>query len=450
MKALFWNIRGFGARGRRDQIHDLVCGEHIDILGLVETFKESFSPSELAAIAGMGTYDWHFLPASGHSGGILIGSKRDIFDFITFDHGIFWASCVVHHRQLNMMWEFMVVYGPADHLLTPLFLDEISSKIEACNIPLLIGGDFNLIHSPANKNNTNFSWPLPNAFNDFISTCALRELPRVGARFTWSNHQASPVWSMLDRVFVSDRWDSLFPRALLKARPAVGSDHVPLVLDAGILPIATTSRFQFDASWLLIEGFYDMLGSRITTFLSSPLRSFGPLDDWHKLSYELRKFLKGWSRNRAAEAHKEKYSLESQIRDLDLIVDSCGLSSSQWATRYALEDALLMLHHQSEIYWRQHGALNWTLKGDAMTAYFFAIANVRRRRCFIDSLLIDGVRISDQAVILDHIVDFYSNLLGSKPDHGVDLCSGFWDVGSTLSPNKNLGLMVPLSDEEIW
>ena len=98
MKALFWNVRGFAARGRRDQIHDLVCGENIDILGLVETFKESFSPSELSAVAGMNRFDWHFLPASGHSGGILIGSKLHVFDFITFDHGIFWASVVVHHR----------------------------------------------------------------------------------------------------------------------------------------------------------------------------------------------------------------------------------------------------------------------------------------------------------------------------------------------------------------
>ena len=88
----------------------------------------------------------------------------------------------------------------------------------------------------------------------------------MGAHFTWSNHQASPVRSVLDRVFVPDRWHTLFPRALLKARPAVGSDHVPLVLDTGILAIATTSRFQFDASWLMVEGFYDMLGSRISSF----------------------------------------------------------------------------------------------------------------------------------------------------------------------------------------
>ena len=42
MRALFWNIRGFGARGRRDQLKDLIRSSHIDFVGLVETFKESF------------------------------------------------------------------------------------------------------------------------------------------------------------------------------------------------------------------------------------------------------------------------------------------------------------------------------------------------------------------------------------------------------------------------
>ena len=45
-------------------------------MGLVETFKEAFSPNELSAIAGMDRFDWHVLPASDHSGEILIGSKK--------------------------------------------------------------------------------------------------------------------------------------------------------------------------------------------------------------------------------------------------------------------------------------------------------------------------------------------------------------------------------------
>ena len=178
MRALFWNIRGFGARGRRDQLKDLVRSNSIDFVGLVETFKDSFSPSELSAIVGMDRFHWQFLPASGHSGGILIGSNKDIFDFVAFDHGFFWASVVLSHKSMNTLCEYIVVYGPADHSLSNLFLNELSTKIESCTLPMVIGGDFNLLRCPLDKNNNNFSWSLANAFNDFISANAIRELPR--------------------------------------------------------------------------------------------------------------------------------------------------------------------------------------------------------------------------------------------------------------------------------
>ena len=97
MKALFWNIRAFGARGRRDQLKDLVRSENVDFIGLVETLKPSFSPSELSAVARIDRFNWNFVAPDGHSGGILLGTKKDVFDFVTFDHGIFWASTVVSH-----------------------------------------------------------------------------------------------------------------------------------------------------------------------------------------------------------------------------------------------------------------------------------------------------------------------------------------------------------------
>lgn len=175
---------GFGARGHRGQLKDVVRGDNIDLVGIVETFKTSFSPHELVVVASADKFDWKFLPSFGHSGGILVGSKREVFDFVAFDHGIFWASIVLYHHQLNVLSESMVVYDPADHSLSPLFLHEISNKVESCTLPLLVGGDFNLLRYPSDKNSNNFSWLLADAFNDFISTCTLCEIPRVGSRFT--------------------------------------------------------------------------------------------------------------------------------------------------------------------------------------------------------------------------------------------------------------------------
>ena len=120
----------------------MVRSENIDIIGLVETLKPSFSPNELSTISGIDRFDWNYVASVGHSGSILLGTKRDLFDFVAFDHGIFWASTVVSHHTLNSLLEIMVVYGPADHSMSYIFLDGLRNKIESCELPLLIGRRF--------------------------------------------------------------------------------------------------------------------------------------------------------------------------------------------------------------------------------------------------------------------------------------------------------------------
>lgn len=219
--------------------------------------------------------------------GILVGAKLDVFDIIAFDSGLFFASLVVCHRELNCLWEIIVVYGPADHSYTQLFLDELSSKLSLVNLPTVLGGDFNLLRHPSEKNNSNFSWSRAEVFNEFISNFALHEIPRSGARFTWSNHQLCPVRCVLDRVFICARWDDLYPWASLIAESHIGSDHTPLVLDSGHHSPRTASRFHFDAAWLEVPGFFDTLSFKISSSLSSVSRSFGPVDDWNFLSRPL-------------------------------------------------------------------------------------------------------------------------------------------------------------------
>jgi hypothetical protein len=132
------------------------------------------------------------------------------------------------------------------------------------------------------------------------------------------------------------------------------------------------------------------------------------------------------------------------------VADGTGLLEGEWSVRYNLEAALMQLHQQAEIYWRQRGTLNWTLKGDSPTAYFFAIANGRRRRCSIDSLIINGVRTSDQSLIISHVVDFFSSLLGAKQESGLTISPSMWDSPCMISNAENEALMLPLSDAEIW
>jgi exonuclease III len=101
IKTLIWNIRGFGVEGRRRQLKEYMRQENIDIVGLQETIKQNFL---LAELQGLSRYKfvWNWLPASGHSGGILLGVKEETFEVEDMDRGEFFVSMSLTHRQSNL------------------------------------------------------------------------------------------------------------------------------------------------------------------------------------------------------------------------------------------------------------------------------------------------------------------------------------------------------------
>jgi len=56
MKMLFWNIRGMGKQARVRHLKDLVAQEQIDIIGIQETIKQSFSTQELENLVKWGLF----------------------------------------------------------------------------------------------------------------------------------------------------------------------------------------------------------------------------------------------------------------------------------------------------------------------------------------------------------------------------------------------------------
>uniref|UniRef100_A0A453SF88 Endonuclease/exonuclease/phosphatase domain-containing protein n=1 Tax=Aegilops tauschii subsp. strangulata TaxID=200361 RepID=A0A453SF88_AEGTS len=50
----------------------------IDIVGLQETIRQDFSIHELHGLSRH-PFSWQWLPASGLSGGILLGVREDLF-----------------------------------------------------------------------------------------------------------------------------------------------------------------------------------------------------------------------------------------------------------------------------------------------------------------------------------------------------------------------------------
>jgi hypothetical protein len=187
-----------------------------------------------------------------------------------------------------------------------------------------MGGDFNLIRAAEDKNNSNPNWSLIDLFNNYIATWALREIPRTGARFTWSNHQLNPVRSALDRVFVSASFKAIFRSALCPLRPVWDLIIRRSFFDTGEGFPLRTNRFFFETSWFERQDFVPLVKQK-WVFLLTKVGGRDIIDRWSFMSAGLRQFLRGWNQNLGRDTKAEKYALLNQIAHLDALVDSSGL-----------------------------------------------------------------------------------------------------------------------------
>ena len=124
-------MRGFGRKGSQTQLKDYMKKSKIDILRLQETIRQDFSLSELQNLIGNDTLFWSWTPASGHSGGILLGIRESSLEVGRIDKGESFISASLYYKELKFKFEFVGVYGPADHARSPGFLHELDTKLSA-------------------------------------------------------------------------------------------------------------------------------------------------------------------------------------------------------------------------------------------------------------------------------------------------------------------------------
>ena len=165
--------------------------------------------------------------------GILLGVKVDLLELEDCTIRDFSIDVTIKNRISNFRWAFVVVYGPAQHNLSNLFLDELDLICNSNLLPLVIGGDFNLIRNMEEKNSDNFNHTLVAEFNNFTGRHHLRKVKRSGMKFTWTNKQDCPIQVTLDRFLMTCSWENQFPLCSAWSLTRVGSDHCPIILDSG-------------------------------------------------------------------------------------------------------------------------------------------------------------------------------------------------------------------------
>jgi hypothetical protein len=200
-------------------------------------------------------------------------------------------------------WIFVPVYGAAQEVHKSAFLAELVRTCESETLPMMVGGDFNIIRKKEEKNNNNFNARWPFVFNAIIEHLNLREIALSGRQFTWASRRQTPTYEKLDRILASIEWEQKFPLVTVRALSRAGSDHTPLLIDSGVKAhLGNKPGFSFELFWLRQEGFFDMIKSEWESVISG----CNPMDRWLNKLRHLRHFLKGWAKNLSGTYKKKK------------------------------------------------------------------------------------------------------------------------------------------------
>lgn len=97
-----------------------------------------------------------------------MGVRNEYFEIEDSVLENYFMGMLVRNRISNFRFWVLNIYGPAQHNLSDEFIQEISSFCLNIYLPVVMGGDFNLIRNNKERNQGLGDQMLMNLFNGFI------------------------------------------------------------------------------------------------------------------------------------------------------------------------------------------------------------------------------------------------------------------------------------------
>jgi hypothetical protein len=150
-----------------------------------------------------------------------------------------------------------------------------------------------------------------------------------------------------------------------------------------------------------------------------------PISVWQYKIRNLRRKVKRWCRNRAAELKKCKHELVLELDKLDLMAEHQEWIEEAYERRKELGVKLDKTWNIEETKAWQRSRDKEIREGDRNTTYFFAKANQRKRKKAISCLEDNGKILSDTGCMIKHVVQFYKTLFGREQRENIGLDDDF-------------------------
>ncbi|XP_057730108.1 uncharacterized protein LOC130945406 [Arachis stenosperma] len=258
-------------------------------------------------------------------------------------------------------------------------------------------GDFNeIVHVEERRGTTGLTQSAED-FKSWIQDMNLVDLPLTDWKFTWFRGNSC---SRIDRVLVSLEWLEEFSDAHLRGGPRGLSYHCPLIVEGRKLR-GGPRPFRSLYSWFTHDGFLRMVkeewrGLGELQFTNKLKALTGPLGRWHKANF--------------GEIDKMIIKFEEEIKRIDDMVSNGVHDGTLEARRKALVKCCERWYVRKEVHWKHISQSRHVNEMDRNTRYFHNIASTRRRNNRIDTLVINGRLVRNQARIKVAIREFYKDL----------------------------------------
>jgi hypothetical protein len=108
-------------------------------------------PSFLKNLCAGKEYLWYTMAPKGRSGGMLVGVDLQVLDIGAIYERDFFVKFRLCNKPDSFKWALVALYGPAQDDQKEKFLAEMVNMCSHENLPIMIGGAFNIMRSSEEK-----------------------------------------------------------------------------------------------------------------------------------------------------------------------------------------------------------------------------------------------------------------------------------------------------------
>ncbi|GKB09036.1 RNA-directed DNA polymerase, eukaryota [Tanacetum coccineum] len=258
---------------------------------------------------------------------------------------------------------------------------------------VIVMGDFNEVRNKNDRFGSVFNLQGANAFNSYISSAGLEEVPLGGCSFTWC-HRSPFKMSKLDRFLISENLMNSCLNFSAITLDRYLSDHRPILLreskyDYGPIP------FRFFHYWIEVDGFEKLVNE---AWLEAPVdASNAMLNLMYKLKY-LKKKIRAWNGMRKS-SKNSKFMLKMELADLEAIIDKGKASDDIITKRMEVINSIQELDKLQSMETAQKAKIKWAIEGDENSKYYHGILNKKRNQYSIRGVLASGIWIENPTLV---------------------------------------------------